>query len=259
MHDPEAIVRELTEGRGYVVLERLYDAETVAAAKARLQELAAAQVAGGERKHVQIFRAQDQVWNLVNKGQVFEKMVQEPTILAVFGRILGSEVKLGSFAARIVKRGSEPQGVHFDYPYWSLYKDRSLPLNMNGSFFLNCQSTVMVDDFTTENGATLVAPGSQRFGRRPTQEEFNRVCVQVTGPAGSVMLMTGLLWHRAGENHTPTPRFGILGCYLPKFVQPLEDVAAGVSQEVIERASPTLRALFGIDYPYPQVLDTARR
>ena len=67
------------------------------------------------------------------------------------------------------------------------------------------------------------------------------------------------MWHRAGENHTNTPRFGILGCYLPKFVKPLEDVAAGVSQAVIERASPTLRALFGIDQPYPQVLDTARR
>ena len=36
--------------------------------------------------------------------------------LAVFGRILGSQVKLGSFAARIVRRGSEPQGVHFDTP-----------------------------------------------------------------------------------------------------------------------------------------------
>lgn len=45
MRDPEAIVRELTDGQGYVVLERLYDAETVAAAKARLQELGAAQEA----------------------------------------------------------------------------------------------------------------------------------------------------------------------------------------------------------------------
>ena len=73
------------------------------------------------------------------------------------------------------------------------------------------------------------------------------------------MLMTGLLWHRAGDNHTDTARVGVLGQYLAKFVKPMEDQLRGVRQEVIERASPTLRALLGIDYPYPQVLDTARR
>ena len=72
------------------------------------------------------------------------------------------------------------------------------------------------------------------------------------------MLMTGMLWHRAGVNRTDTPRVGVLGQYLAKFVKPMEDQLRGVRQEVIERASPELRALLGVDYPYPQVLDTAR-
>ena len=119
--------------------------------------MAAENAASGKRVRTTLFRAQDQVYNLIDKGRVFERMVQEPTILAVFSRILGSELKIGSFAARIVQRGSKPQGVHFDYPYWSLFKDRSLPTNMHPSFFINCQATIMLDDFTTENGATMVA------------------------------------------------------------------------------------------------------
>ena len=108
-------------------------------------------------------------------------------------------------------------------------------------------------------GDTLVAPGTQRQARFPTSEEFDRLSVPLTGGAGTVVLMTGLLWHRAGDNHTDTPRIGVLGQYLAKFVKPMEDQVRGVRQEVIERAGPTLRALLGIDHPYPQVLDTARR
>ena len=260
VHDPDAIVRELTEGRGYVVLEGVFDRETVIEAKGRLIELVALGTAKrGRTVPAHLFRPQDQVYNLIDKGRVFERMAEEPTALAVFSRILGSELMLGSLAARIVSRESDPQPPHLDYPYWDFHKQETFPMGLNGSFFLNCQSTIMIDDFTAENGATLVAPGTQRRARFPTSEEFDPVSVPVTGRAGAVMLMTGLLWHRSGVNRTDSPRVGVLGQYLAKFVKPMEDQVRGVRQEVIERASPTLRALLGIDHPYPQVLDTARR
>ena len=97
VHDPDAIVRELTEGRGYVVLEGLFDRKTVVEAKERLIELAAIKkLESRESLPPQIFRGEDQVWNLIDKGRVFERMAEEPTILAVFSRILGSELMLGS-------------------------------------------------------------------------------------------------------------------------------------------------------------------
>ena len=110
VHDPDAIVRELTEGRGYVVLEGLFDRETVVEAKERLIELAAIKkLESRESLPPQFLRGEDQVWNLIDKGRVFERMAEEPTILAVFSRILGSELMLGSLAARIVSRESDPQ------------------------------------------------------------------------------------------------------------------------------------------------------
>jgi hypothetical protein len=45
--------------------------------------------------------------------------------------------------------------------------------------------------------------------------------------------------------------------YLAKFVTPLEDQRRGVRQEVVDRASPMLRQLMSLEYPYPQLLDEA--
>ena len=251
--DIDGIVGELTHGRGYVVLEGLFDADTVTEARARILELAAP--AAPEVDSRTMFDPSGHVWNLVDKGAVFERMVQEPTILDVFSAILGTEVRLGSFAAKIVEPGADPQMPHCDYPYFDLDKTETFPLGLNASFFMNCQSTIMLEDFTTENGATRVAPGTQVRGRFPIKEEFDPLAVQTTGAAGSAMLMTGLLWHCAGVNRTDAPRVGILGQYLPKFVTPFEDQLGGVGEAVIERASPELRSLLGVDDPYPRVLD----
>ncbi|MEZ5668492.1 MAG: phytanoyl-CoA dioxygenase family protein [Alphaproteobacteria bacterium] len=253
----EAIVEELMNGRGYYVLEDAYDAATVAEARARIVELASLPPPDVDKKDaLSVLAATDHVWNLIDKGAVFERMVQHPTVLAVFARILGSEFKLGSYAARIQRPGAEGQLPHLDYPYWDLYDRHTFPRNINTSFRMNCQVTVMLDDFTLENGATMVAPGTQLSGQWPDKDAFYRQMIQTTGRAGSAMLMTGLLWHGAGANRTDRPRVGLLGQFLPKFVKPMEDQLRSVRQEVIDRASPTLRALLGVDYPYPQVLDT---
>jgi len=256
-------VRELTEGRGYVVLEGLYDEATAAAARARVTELAGIGGMGIDRGRNRrdeadaVLSGQEHVWNLIAKGRVFEEMVQEPTILAIFSRILGTELKLGSYAARPLYPGGKAQIPHLDYPYWDLYDAGTFPRGIDAGFFMNCQATVMLDDFTEENGATWVAPGTQTRCAWPDVEAFERLKVQTTGKAGSVMLMTGLLWHGSGENRTDAVRIGLLGQFLPKFVKPMEDQLRSVGPDVVARASPTLRNLLGVDYPYPQVFDAA--
>ncbi len=258
-HDVDAIVRELTQGKGYYVVEGLFSPDQVAQARAELLELAAVPPPDIDTSDaLSVLKATDHVWNLIDKGEIFRQMAQEPLILEVFSRILGSDLKLGSFAGRVVQPGAKPQPPHLDYPYWDLYERGTFPMGINSTFFMNCQSTIMLDDFTTENGATMVAPGTQAQGRFPTPEECEGIMTQTTGSAGSVMLMTGLLWHGSGHNRTDKQRVGLLGQYLPKFVKPMEDQLKSVRQEVIDAASPTLKRLLGVEYPYPQVLDTHR-
>ena len=208
------------------------------------------------------------VWNLLAKGQVFERMVQPTIVMEVAERILGDDFCLGSFAANTIGPGAGQQNPHVDYPYWDMTRgSKAWPVPPKGGdghpFFMNLQMAVMLDDFTLDNGATAVLPYSQRLGRWPDPDEWEAGYRQVTGTKGTVFLFTGLLHHCSMTNrgvhgttddddddddddnstsgvtgHGPTAmnsdqvggktRTSILGQYLPKYVRPMEDSRAAL-------------------------------
>lgn len=63
-------------------------------------------------------------------------------------------------------------------------------------------SLVMLDDFTEENGATWILPGSHHQQKQPDEEYFYRHAIRVTAPKGSVVYFHLRLWHAAGINHS---------------------------------------------------------
>jgi ectoine hydroxylase-related dioxygenase (phytanoyl-CoA dioxygenase family) len=140
-----------------------------------------------------------------------------------------------------------------------MYKKKSFPKNINASFPLNCQVTILLNDFTVENGATGVLPYTQKLCRYPDEKDtikYFEECERMTGKAGDIAIFNGLTWHGAMPNNSSNEvRNAILLQYLPKFVKPMEDQKRGVKKEVIDNASPILRQLLGLDYPYPKVLD----
>ena len=55
--------------------------------------------------------------------------------------------------------GQEP---HIDYPYWDFFRNETLPTRINSSLPLNAQAIILIDEFTYENGATVLAPVYQK-------------------------------------------------------------------------------------------------
>jgi ectoine hydroxylase-related dioxygenase (phytanoyl-CoA dioxygenase family) len=164
---------------------------------------------------------------------------------------------MGSIAANRLLPGGPGQEPHIDYPYWDFYKRSSFPMGINSSFPMNLQATILIHDFTEQNGATAMVPYSQGTLHYPDdQEAFDRDASRMTGRAGDVVVFNGMCWHCAMPNNSADDRVGVLIEYLPKFVRPLEDHSI-VRDEVVGRATPVLRQLLGVDYPYPQVLDEA--
>lgn len=257
-------IKELVEGDGYIILPQLFskkaidEARDIIVSHSDKEDNKVTHFHGGHKDKISLQR---RVWNLLNKGNVFVDMVQHPDIIQIVGKFLGSEFCIGSIAANRILPGGPGQEPHIDYPYWDMYKRESFPHNINASFPLNCQVTVMLDDFVAENGATAVLPGSQRWARYPAKEEekmYHDKAARMTGQAGDVVIFYGLVWHSAMPNHSQKDRTAILIQYLPKFIKPMEDQQHGVHQKVIDGASPILKQLLGFDYPYPQLLDEAQ-
>jgi ectoine hydroxylase-related dioxygenase (phytanoyl-CoA dioxygenase family) len=166
--------------------------------------------------------------------------------------MLGDDMTLGAYSARILYPGATEMGVHIDYPYWA----------MRGPFALRpplmVQVIWMLQDFTEKNGATLVAPRSQLRCTRPNHEDFAREAIKITGGAGDAIISHGLLWHDTSQNHTSEPRVALLINYGLKVIRPLDSEIAKVPPQVLERATPKLRQLLGLEFANSLARDLKR-
>ncbi|WP_299949235.1 phytanoyl-CoA dioxygenase family protein [uncultured Ruegeria sp.] len=262
--DPDAIVEELLNGGGAVAISGLFTPEEIAEARAIIMEHS--ESAAEKVTHFQGAAEEDgklnlqrRVWNLLGKGDVFSRMAAHPVLMKILRKFLGTEFIMGSIAANRILPGGPGQEPHVDYPYWDFHSPETHPVGLNGSFPMNAQVSVLLDPFTVESGATGYVPGSQKELRYPTSEDkFYENCEQMTGEPGDVALFYGVTWHCAMPNNANHDRSAILIQYLPKWVKPMEDMPAALPQDFLDQASPDLRQLLGLNYPYPEVLDAAR-
>ena len=77
----------------------------------------------------------------------------------------------------------------------------------------------------------------------------------VTGPAGSLLVFPALLWHAGQANRTSTSRAALLGSYTCKSIKPIEDWSRCISAETIAGCGERMKALLGVGYAYPAVMD----
>jgi len=257
-------VREVTHSNGYVLLKQLFNKQDIAHAKQLLKDILQKQ--GGKATHFQggddsKTELQARAWNLLNKGKIWQKMSQHPTVLQIARSILGEDMQLGSAATNTIYPGGSGQEPHIDYPYWDYFASGSWPhppKHQDVPFYMNVEAIILLDDFTLENGATAVEAGTQTTVTYPTDKQhFYENMVQVTGSAGDVVVFAGTLHHCAMPNHSSASRSALLLQYLPKYIRPMEDLVHMLSAGVLEKISPELRKLLLLDYPYPANLDQA--
>ena len=223
--------------RGYLVLKGVFSAEDADAMYRRSMELCDQERAAGQALYLD-GKAQ-RVWNLVDKDPIFEEAIQTPCILEAQEYLLGSDCILSSFTVNRIGPGAAGY-VHIDYPLGSL--PEPLP-----SFAFCANSVYLLTDFTEENGATQVVPGSHKRGRGPRPGESTDDSIHITGRKGDVVIVHGTLWHGNSENRSDEDRVGLLGFFCRAFMKPQRDHVKLVSQEVKDRATPTMRRLLELD------------
>ena len=226
---------------GFLLLERLISADTTAHLRERSLALAEAEQKAGKGHSYLANDSAQRVWNLVDKGEIFEAAIQQPKMLAAMEYLLGADCTLSSFTVNVLYPSAPDTGLHIDYPLAGLPTPRpNFPMVANSVWFL--------DDWTLENGATSCVPGShRRLEALPEPYVAYDDELQICGPRGSVLIVNGAIWHGSSENRTNEPRVGLLGFFCRSILKPQQAHLELVSDDVISRATPTLRRLLGFD------------
>jgi ectoine hydroxylase-related dioxygenase (phytanoyl-CoA dioxygenase family) len=233
---------ELDE-RGYLVLGTLMDSGLLEQARSRVEELFEAEgdQAGLEFKLEPNSR---RLANLVDKGEIFERIVETPRVLECMEHVLGRQFKLSSFNVRSADPGNGgAQPLHVD----------SGAIADSEGYWV-CNSIWMLDDFTPENGSTRLVPGSHRWGTTP-QESLADVDaphpqeILLTGRAGTVVVMNAHMWHGGTANRTAAPRRA-MHVYFTRRDKPQQQYQKRLLRpETQARLSPQARYLLALDDP----------
>lgn len=107
---------------------------------------------------------------------------------------------------------------HVDYPY----HDISPPwFTHHLASPLSVQTLWLLDDFTQDNGATLIIPGSHKFNTVPTPHNIlgKPDPVKLICPKGAVVISHGAWWHAQGVNTTDTARTCLLGTFTRRWIE----------------------------------------
>jgi ectoine hydroxylase-related dioxygenase (phytanoyl-CoA dioxygenase family) len=256
-HDPIANagycnldLRAALDQAGYAIFERLMSAELLAALRTRVAQLYAQEGdrAGAAFKQE---RGARRLANLAAKGQVFYPVIVCPEVLGCMAHVLGPRFKLSSLNARSALPGCQSQPLHADMG--AIADERG---------YWVCNSVWLLDDFTLDNGALRVVPGSHRWGRLPPRatsdgntspaadpSHFPSTETLVTAPAGSVVVMNAHLWHGGSANKTPSPRSAVHAFYC-RWDKPQQQYQKRLVPVEVQRGlSPELRALLALDDP----------
>ena len=226
----EAAQAHLDE-HGYCVVEGAIGAGAAAALRERLIEQAAAEAQLGETH--QLPDKKQLIYFLLNKGQGFRDLLFHPAMRSLVEHVIGRHYLLSSYNGHLALPGGTTR-FHTDQ-WWmpppttaargTLLRPGSIDRDAHrGHYQLGeegmqpvaiapaCVCNVMwtIDDFTAENGATIVVPGSHLFGREPDQElDAEAGWSPAVAPAGSFIVLDGRVWHSTGENRTGRPRIGL--------------------------------------------------
>jgi ectoine hydroxylase-related dioxygenase (phytanoyl-CoA dioxygenase family) len=103
-----------------------------------------------------------------------------------------------------------------------------------------------LDDFTADNGATCVVPGSQRLHRNPRDADNGSKTCPLVAPAGSMIVFESRVWHRTGFNRTRNQRrAGVFAWYTRPIYRTQENWFLSLDPAVRQFASDDMLVLLG--------------
>ena len=179
------------------------------------------------------------IYALFAKTRGWDELATDPLLLGVLDEVLG-HYQLSGPVGIDIGPGESPQGLHRDDVVYPIpWPHPQVVLNTMWA----------LDDFTEDNGSTLIVPGSHRTA--PTDRPPIEDAITATMPAGSVMFYVGTVWHGGGANHTHQRRLGVILEYCASWVRAQENHITAIGEDVIRTLDPRLQELLGYNIHPP--------
>jgi ectoine hydroxylase-related dioxygenase (phytanoyl-CoA dioxygenase family) len=156
-------------------------------------------------------------------------------VLPLVERVLDPGCLVSSLSSITICPGERAQPIHAD--------DQLIPLAKPHAALV-CNTMWALTDFTEENGATRVVPGSHKSTRSPKYGQPYESIPAVMS-RGSVLVWHGSLWHGGGANRTSERRVGIAMNYCAGYIRQQENQQLGIPLDTIRGFAPRLRELVG--------------
>lgn len=190
------------------------------------------------------------VHHLFAKHQYFEEFYLNDKVNATLQLLLGDNMVLTESHARSVLPSSGRESrhgfqVHVDRESFSVLpfegSSHHYPMAANLAWFLV--------DFTDNNGATVLWPGTHKLNQVPNPERDYSDLPQVRalGPAGTCVIWDASLWHATGRNISDHIRHSVLGFYHRRWIRGTINVEHVIPPKVLARMSPQMHRLIGLD------------
>jgi ectoine hydroxylase-related dioxygenase (phytanoyl-CoA dioxygenase family) len=177
------------------------------------------------------------VYNLLARGKVFEEVPVHPSVLPIVERVLDQGCLVSSLSSITILPGERSQPIHSD--------DQLIPLP-KPHVAIVCNSMWALTDFTEENGATRILPGTHKADRSPELSlDDEPRGIPAVMKKGSVLVFDGSVWHGGGANRSNERRMGLAMNYCAGWMRQQENQQLGIPLDIARGFSPRLRKLAG--------------
>jgi ectoine hydroxylase-related dioxygenase (phytanoyl-CoA dioxygenase family) len=173
---------------------------------------------------------------------MFLRVAQNEKIIEIISRLIIGEFFLNQQNLVVNPPSSKNYNqlkFHRDLPYQHYVSSK--PIAINALF--------AVDDFTMQNGATIVIPASHKMEEFSSDVVIDNQAKQIEVKAGSFLILDCMTFHAAASNMSGADRVGINHVYSTLMLRPQIDWERAVSKEIREKLDVNQRKLLGLNHP----------
>jgi ectoine hydroxylase-related dioxygenase (phytanoyl-CoA dioxygenase family) len=180
--------------------------------------------------------------SMIARSPASRELITNPLVLGTTGIVLAKASVYQLHLTQVISVFPEEtdQPLHRDELAWDFFP---FPTDYD----VQCNTIWAMTDFTVENGATRVLPGTHLLPAKATSAEaaVDREVERAEMERGSVFFYTGKVFHGAGANHSDRVRQGINITYCVGWVRQEENQYLSTPIEVAKTLDDDLLKLMG--------------